>query len=202
LTETRGDCDDQAILLISLCRIIGIPAYLQIGSIYSPEVDNETSTGWNGHVENIQNRIGWHGWAMVYIPPWEWLPVDLTYSSRGNLLDAMETAAVTSQDVIQYMNTVQTDYASEAREYRSLLIDKGFYIRVYDEIIPGRRTDPFGFLSDWFDALVKSALVAFLIAVAVVGSVVGLLYARRMRKKESAAPIAGSSRVSCGHKFP
>jgi len=204
LTSQKGDCDDQAILLISLCRIVGIPAYLQIGNIYMPQVDNETSTGWNGHVETIQNRIGWHGWAMIYVPPWGWLPVDLTYSSRSNPLAAIGTAAVTSQDVTQYMNIVQTDYVSEAREYRSFLINNGFYIRVYDEIIPGRGTDPFGFLSDWLDDLTKFALVALLIAGLVAGSVVGLFYVRRMKKGKPVNPAnlnGGNSRASCGRRF-
>lgn len=196
LTSQEGDCDDQAILLISLSRIVGIPAYLQIGNIYMPQVDNETSTGWSGHVETIQNRIGWHGWAMVYVPPWGWLPVDLTYSSRSNSLAAIKTAAVTSQDVTQYMNIVQTDYVGESREYRSFLINNSFYIQIYDEIIPGRGTDPFGFLSDWLDALAKSAIVALLIAGVIVGAVVGLFYIRRMKKRESVDSIGGNSRAS------
>ncbi len=48
----RGDCDDQSILFISLCRAAGIPAMLQIGALYDV------------------NRKHWegHGWANVYIP--------------------------------------------------------------------------------------------------------------------------------------
>ncbi|RJS88004.1 transglutaminase family protein, partial [Candidatus Bathyarchaeota archaeon] len=34
-----GDCDDQANLLITFCRIVGIPAYLQLGCIYIPQRD-------------------------------------------------------------------------------------------------------------------------------------------------------------------
>jgi hypothetical protein len=52
LADERGDCDDQSILFISLCRAAGIPAMLEIGALYDPQVSN-----WEGH-----------GWANVYIP--------------------------------------------------------------------------------------------------------------------------------------
>jgi len=50
--DRRGDCDDQSILFISLCRAAGIPAMLEIGALYDIQVDR-----WEGH-----------GWANVYIP--------------------------------------------------------------------------------------------------------------------------------------
>ncbi|HDI42221.1 MAG TPA: transglutaminase family protein, partial [Candidatus Bathyarchaeota archaeon] len=74
----QGDCDDQANLLITLCRIVGIPAYLQVGCVYVMGISEETT--WSGHLELLEVNVGWHGWATVYIPPWGWLPVDLTYS--------------------------------------------------------------------------------------------------------------------------
>jgi hypothetical protein len=183
-SSKEGDCDDQAILLISLCRIVGIPAFLQIGCIYLPNVNNESATAWNGHIESVQNRIGWHGWAMVYIPPWGWLPVDLTYSSQGNTLDAIKTAAVASQNVIQYMNIIQSDYASDARLYRKFLWDNNFYIWTYDEIIPGRGVLPYDFLPDvLMDFLAKYGLAMFLLTGIVVCSAVALLHIRRMRRR-------------------
>jgi hypothetical protein len=50
--DRRGDCDDQSILFISLCRAAGIPAMLEIGALYDPNFDH-----WEGH-----------GWANVIIP--------------------------------------------------------------------------------------------------------------------------------------
>ncbi len=50
--DKRGDCDDQSILFISLCRAAGIPAMLEIGALYDP-----TFVHWEGH-----------GWANVIIP--------------------------------------------------------------------------------------------------------------------------------------
>jgi transglutaminase-like putative cysteine protease len=75
-TRREGDCDDQAMLLITLCRILGIPSYLQIGCIYLPKKDLDEVAFWDDHVFLVQKRIGWHGWAIVYVPPWGWLPVD------------------------------------------------------------------------------------------------------------------------------
>jgi hypothetical protein len=50
--KSRGDCDDQSILFISLCRAAGIPAMLEIGALYNIQTDT-----WEGH-----------GWANVFIP--------------------------------------------------------------------------------------------------------------------------------------
>ncbi len=51
----HGDCDDQSILFITLCRAVGIPAWLESGALY-----NQPTNQWEGH-----------GWANVYIPTTE-----------------------------------------------------------------------------------------------------------------------------------
>ncbi len=139
LLEREGDCDDQAILLITMCRILGIPAFLQIGAIYTPYLQQENRSYWTNHLTVIYKRIGWHGWAMVYIPPWGWLPVDLTYVFGGglkdNLSNAITNAAVTSQTTIQYMNISQTDYVNSSRKARNFLINNDFYVHMEDEMI-------------------------------------------------------------------
>ena len=137
LASGEGDCDDKAILLITLCRICGIPAYLQIGCIYIGGRSLLNETYWDGHVTSVLRRIGWHGWAMVYIPPWGWLPVDLTYVPDGlaDPLNAIRRGAVTLQETIQYMNITKTDYVKSSRETRELLILNDFYIYMEDEMI-------------------------------------------------------------------
>lgn len=135
LLSGKGDCDDQAILLVTFCRILGIPSYLQIGCIYLPsQYSNETS--WDGHVTNVARQIGWHGWAIVYIPPWGWLPVDLTYPKGGfgNPLNAIETAVVSDTRTIQYMNISERDYVASAWAYREFITENGFYIYAEDEM--------------------------------------------------------------------
>ncbi|UCE28682.1 MAG: transglutaminase domain-containing protein [Candidatus Bathyarchaeota archaeon] len=136
LASGKGDCDDQAILLVTFCRILRIPAYLQIGCIYTSD-KYENETGWNGHVTNIEKRIGWHGWAMVYVPPWGWLPVDLTYvkGSRDNPLNAIRNGAVSSYiETIQYANISEMDYVASSLNYRKFIIENDFYICEEDEM--------------------------------------------------------------------
>lgn len=58
----RGDCGVQALLFITLCRILGIPARWQSGNAVKP-------TG----------SIGSHDWAMFHVAPWGWLYADPSY---------------------------------------------------------------------------------------------------------------------------
>lgn len=52
LADWYGDCDDQSLLMASLCRAVGIPAWLEIGFLY----------------DQMKNEWGGHGWFNVYIP--------------------------------------------------------------------------------------------------------------------------------------
>jgi len=52
LAEKSGDCDDQSILFISLCRAAGIPAWLELGLQYDSSKDS-----WGGHA-----------WTQVVVP--------------------------------------------------------------------------------------------------------------------------------------
>jgi transglutaminase-like putative cysteine protease len=119
-----GDCDDQSNLLIAFCRLLGIPAYLQLGCIYSPYY-NQTSRFWSERLSIRQVKVSWHGWAMVYIPPWGWLPVDPTCVSglilRVDQLNAITSSAVIQYYTFQYMNIVVTDYIAETRSLKNLL---------------------------------------------------------------------------------
>jgi hypothetical protein len=120
LALREGDCDEQAILLGTFCRILGIPSRLQMGCIFT--FGHEFSSD-EGQVHYVEKQIGWHGWAIVYIPPWGWLPVDLTYilGSPADPLNAIRTAAVTSQYTIQSMNISENDYLASDRAYMELL---------------------------------------------------------------------------------
>lgn len=62
----RGDCGVQALLFITLCRILGIPARWQSGNAVKP-------TG----------NIGSHDWAMFYVAPWGWLYADPSYGGSA-----------------------------------------------------------------------------------------------------------------------
>ncbi len=126
-----GDCDDQANLLITLCRIVGIPAYLQIGCIYLPSPAPSRSKAWGGHYEAWIKSVGWHGWAVVYVPPWGWLPVDLTMSlgSAEDPLSALTTAVIWSQHTILAREIRNTDYVGLTRAAKKRVMNSGLYIR-------------------------------------------------------------------------
>jgi len=58
--DKTGDCDDQSILLITMCRAIGIPAWLEGGAMYdanAAQATGDPTQGWGGHA-----------WARVLIP--------------------------------------------------------------------------------------------------------------------------------------
>lgn len=170
LLSSKGDCDDQAILLITFCRILGIPSYLQIGCIYLPsQYSNETS--WDGHVTNVARQIGWHGWAMVYVPPWGWLPVDLTYVKgwRDDPLNAIRTGALSSQiGTIQYMNISERDYVASSWAYRDFITENGFYIYAEDEMIQTSRQSLWEIIVEkWFQRILVIIVVTTCVIIVV-----------------------------------
>ena len=131
--ERLGDCDDQAILLITLCRIYGIPAYLQIGCIYNPSIPTQESIFWNGHFIYKYEKIAWHGWAIVYIPPWGWLPIDLTYSSTDPM-STITNAAINSEFTLLYLNISDQDYVGDSRRERERLERGNLIIKMFDRM--------------------------------------------------------------------
>ena len=52
LSSKVGDCDDQAFLFCALARAAGVPAWVQLGALYSTSEDS-----WGGH-----------GWVQTYVP--------------------------------------------------------------------------------------------------------------------------------------
>ena len=179
LTEGRGDCDDQAILLITLSRILGIPAHLQVGAIYMPQNVISNETYWNSHVRTVQRKIGWHGWAMVYVPPWGWLPVDLTFAAGGiaSPLKAVTNAAVTAQYTIQYMNITKSNYVASSRQARDFLVNNDFCVYLEDEMI--EETGP----QSPFDEGFSEWLIVGLIVAAAILVTSSLLISRWLRKR-------------------
>jgi hypothetical protein len=139
-SKLEGDCDDQAMLLITMCRIVGIPAYLQIGCIYLFNKPFEEHSYWDNRVTAVQRYIGWHGWAIVYIPPWGWLPVDLTYVPQGltgEPLNAIRHGAITEPTAVQYENVTHDDYVASSHEARNFLTLNGFEVFAEDEMLIG-----------------------------------------------------------------
>jgi hypothetical protein len=132
LTTGEGDCDDQAILLISMLRSIGIPAYLQVGIIIHPSI-NDSSTSWEGHLTNTQEGVGWHGWAMVYIPPWGWIPVDLTMNKSDDAMEILKKAPEYESNVIPAINVSEQSYITETLVTMERIMDSDLYVTLNDK---------------------------------------------------------------------
>lgn len=187
--ERGGDCDDQANLFITLCRIYRIPSFLQMGCIYLPTIQTN-ETFWEDHVTLVYERIGWHGWAVVYVPPWGWLPVDFTYvvGGLGNPLNAIKQAAVVAfQEVIQYVNITKTDYLASYRRTKDFLQNNDFYIYERNEMTQEVSQGESG--KEIVDMWLRWTLIATVVAtVAVVGL---FLYVQKLKREIKRGYLTG-----------
>jgi transglutaminase-like putative cysteine protease len=128
-----GDCDDQANLLITLSRILKIPAYLRVGVIATS--NNLEATYWEGHLTMTLQNIGYHGWAMIYIPPWGWLPFDMTLGWKQNTLDGITEAMTWKQNVLSLMNIQTRDWAGIGRWQRDFLVSNSLHLSNNDHLV-------------------------------------------------------------------
>ncbi len=127
LAELEGDCDDQSILLISMLRSLGIPAYLEIGIVFNSGISGE-DTYWDGHLSIKETGLAWHGWAMVYTPPWGWIPVDLTLVSDDDPLQMIRKAPQYTAPIVTAMKISEQPYTDAGEETRQRIIDSTIYI--------------------------------------------------------------------------
>jgi hypothetical protein len=132
LEDGLGDCDDQSILFITMCRSLGIPAYLQVGIIIHSSI-GDSKTSWEGHLTNTQEGVGWHGWAMVYIPPWGWVPVDLTLTQSEEGVDILKKSPEYNSNIITALNISNQPYIGETLSTRERIINSTLFITVIDE---------------------------------------------------------------------
>jgi hypothetical protein len=133
LITKEGDCDDQANLLITLSRILGIPAYLQVGAIRKYGTDE--GEAWDGHIKSSLINIGYHGWAMIYIPPWGWLPFDMTLGWRENTLEVINSAPIWNLDGLKILDIVKSDWAGDGKTQKEEYLKSQLYIHYEDELI-------------------------------------------------------------------
>ncbi len=140
LAEGLGDCDDQAILLISMLRSLGVPAFLQVGIVFHTSIENN-ETSWDGHLSIDQKGVGWHGWAMVYIPPWGWLPIDLTLVQADTSLELVQMAPEYGSSIVSCFNVSRQEYIGDTRRARERIISSDIYISVKDVVISPEKND-------------------------------------------------------------
>lgn len=124
--DPRGDCDDLGLLFISMCRSQGIPAYLQGGVVFSETLDLDM-TEWDGHYRFIFDEAGWHAWVMVYIPPWGWLPVDLTMIDGMRPVEAITEAYYWRDSTVVMWNITSHDYVLDDENQRQTFIENDIY---------------------------------------------------------------------------
>ncbi|MEM4918943.1 MAG: transglutaminase-like domain-containing protein [Thermofilaceae archaeon] len=143
----RGDCDDQANLLILMLRSLGVPAYLKTALVADFNY-REARVIWSpeGHYYYAFYGIDYgHAWAEVYVPPWGWLPVDLTFhATTGDPLDAIRTSAPSDAWAWQTIVTVRIgdvcreDYIAEFRRWAAEIASTPlFYYEEYAVVREG-----------------------------------------------------------------
>lgn len=116
-----GDCDDQSNLLITFLRIYGIPSYLTTGHWFQ-EGARTSGFIWGSLEDNAYryvdylNSVG-HGWVMVYIPPWGWLPFDLFSLEQGtNPIEAYTQSLFASTlPFVTLWQIISSDYIAQRR---------------------------------------------------------------------------------------
>lgn len=126
-----GDCDDQANLFAAFCRILGIPAYSEIGPIYMPGFDYQVE----GNLRFNLTNVGYHGWAVVYLPSQDggqWVPVDLTFFKNAyfvnghirsiSLYDHINNSAIMYYDALVMMQIVTSDYVDETIALKGMVM--------------------------------------------------------------------------------
>jgi transglutaminase-like putative cysteine protease len=167
LNQRRGDCDDQSILLISMLRSLGIPAYLEIGAVFSSSIDS-TDTVWDGHLTISEKGLGWHGWAMVYTPPWGWIPVDLTLTNNYDPMQTIQNAPQYTPAIVTAIKINKQEYTTLSVETRQRIVSSNIYVTSTE--VAG------GIQASWIDPTM------IFLAVALVGAITLMFYtSRRLR---------------------
>lgn len=168
LEQRWGDCDDQSILLISMLRSLEIPAHLQIGVVFSDAIEGD-QTSWEGHLRVKQKGVGWHGWTMVYIPPWGWIPIDITLTRNKDPLTIIKHSPQYESNVVAAYNISNQAYVSESRNSRERIVTSDLFVTVSEMVI-----EEFDYSDGWIS---KTYIVSGLMAGT--AFIVYLLYLKR-----------------------
>ena len=168
LTTKQGDCDDQSILLVSMLRSLGVPSYLEIGVVINSGIDS-SETIWDGHLAIVEKGLGWHGWSMVYIPPWGWIPVDLTYTTETDPLRIVQNAPEYTPVVVSAMKVSKQVYTTLSVQTRQRIVSSSIYVSS-TEIVEGVQ-------HIWIDPTVIG------LGVVVASAIVFMFYASRRHGK-------------------
>ncbi|MGN6191049.1 MAG: transglutaminase-like domain-containing protein [Rhodanobacteraceae bacterium] len=104
----HGDCGEQTLLLITLMRMNGIPARWQSGWTFT-----------DGKYDNI------HDWAEIYLAPYGWVPVDVTYGRLASDDPALKWFYLGGLDNfrIAFNDDFSRDFVPAKQHFRSDTVD-------------------------------------------------------------------------------
>jgi transglutaminase-like putative cysteine protease len=104
----HADCGQQTLLLMTLLRLNGIPARWQSGWVFS-----------DGDYDNM------HDWGWLYLAPYGWVPMDVTFGRLGTAEPAIDTFYFGSLDA--YRLAFNDDYGQPLfppkQHFRSETVD-------------------------------------------------------------------------------
>jgi hypothetical protein len=72
---------------------------------------------------------------MVYVPPWGWVPVDLTLTAATDPLELIRQAPEYESSVVTAFNISRQPYIGDSRSSREQLLDSDLYITISDVYI-------------------------------------------------------------------
>jgi len=104
----HGDCGEQTLLLITLMRMNGIPARWQSGWTFT-----------DGKYDDI------HDWAEIYLAPYGWVPVDVTYGRLATDDPALKWFYLGGLDNcrIAFNDDFSQEFVPAKRHFRSDTVD-------------------------------------------------------------------------------
>ncbi|HJR11136.1 MAG TPA: transglutaminase domain-containing protein [Rhodanobacteraceae bacterium] len=104
----HGDCGEQTLLLITLMRMNGIPARWQSGWTFT-----------RGDYDDI------HDWAEIYLAPYGWVPVDVTYGRLDSDDPALKWFYLGGLDNyrVAFNDDFSRDFAPAKQHFRSDTVD-------------------------------------------------------------------------------
>jgi hypothetical protein len=108
--QQHGSCTEYTFLFIALCRANGLPARYVGGS--------------NHRQDGVYVDTVFHRWAEVYLPPYGWVPVDVTWDDSGDSLRHTYFGTVSDKCFVTTVGGGDSEYLSwnynySYRYYRS-----------------------------------------------------------------------------------
>ncbi|MEM2374601.1 MAG: hypothetical protein QXI11_09220, partial [Thermoproteota archaeon] len=134
-----------------------------------------TGSTWDGHLHISSRNIGWHGWVEAYVPPWGWLPIDITYGySSSEPLSAVSKSASAREFVLQSEKYSNIDYIAESRRMEERIMRSDIHLYIEENISKMYSTNSHRTLKDY-------QIVSFVILLMIVIAIFLLMF--RLLKK-------------------